>query len=128
MRRALSLLIIALPAIPAQLESQAVLRPITGHVFAAADSTPVEAVVVGAVGTRSETVTDRAGRFALRVPRGAARITIRGIGITPDTISVPAGIDTVQIFVRPLARAAGPTQAHESRPGGRQRLSHCARE
>ena len=103
MRRALSLLIVALPAIAAQLESQGVRRPITGHVFAAADSTPVEAVVVGAVGTGIVTFTDRAGRFALQVPRGAVRIAIHGIGIVPDTISVPAGIDTVKIFVRPLA-------------------------
>ncbi len=83
-------------------------RRIAGHVVAASDSAPLAGVVVGAVGTPTATLTDQAGRFELRAPAGAARITIRGIGIAPDTVLLPAGQDTIRIYARALAIALAP--------------------
>ena len=48
-------------------------------------------------------ITDAAGHFALPVPVGPVRLTIRRIGLAPDTIAVPAGQDSVVIFARVLA-------------------------
>jgi hypothetical protein len=121
-------LILALFAVAARLESQEGRgrRLINGHVFAAADSTPLVAVVVGAVGMSGATLTDPDGRFALRTPAGVAWITIRGIGIVPDTVMVSAAQDTVRIFARAIAIPLAPVGVEAQRSSARARFDTLA--
>jgi TonB-dependent receptor-like protein len=123
--RQLSPFALALLAIASRLESQEG-RLITGRVLAAADSTPLGSVRTGAVGTLAVTFTNSAGRFALRTPAGVARITIRGLGIAPDTVTVPAGQDTVSIFARALAVRLAPVTIEREVSPARARFDTSA--
>ena len=100
-------------------------RLLTGHVFAFADTTPLASVVVGALGTPTVTLTDASGRFALQVPAGPVRVTIRGIGVAPDTIAVPADQDTLRIFAHALAITLPPVGI-EARASARARFDSVA--
>src|ERR1041384_3625586 len=100
-------------------------RLIRGQLLAAADSTPVAAAIVGAVGVAGTAVTDSSGRFALVMPAGLARLTIRGIGVVPDTVIIPASADSVRIFVFRLAIELAPVSV-EGRNAARVRFDSVA--
>src|SRR5688500_6836747 len=78
-------------------------RRSAGSVVAAADSAGLERVEVRLVGGSASAVTNAAGHFALLVPIGPVRLTIRRIGLASDTTLVLAGQDSVVIFARVLA-------------------------
>jgi hypothetical protein len=78
-------------------------RPLRGQILAAADSAPVEGAVVSVLAAPVTTVTDHLGTFLLQIPAGPAHILVRGVGIAPDTVLVPADVDTVRVYVRKLA-------------------------
>ena len=99
LRVALLLVAVALPAALAAQQG----RLIRGQVLAAADSTPIEGAVVSPLGTPTATLTDHMGMFTLRVAVGPARILVRGVGIAPDTVLVPDGVDAVRVYARKLA-------------------------
>ena len=86
--------------LPLAAQQAAVLR---GRVLSAADSAPLHGVVVGAVGVAATALTDDSGRFELPVSGGAARLTIAGIGIRPDTIAVTVGAAVLRVYAQPVA-------------------------
>src|SRR5687768_11508719 len=92
------LLILAALVLAPELHAQD--RRLAGTVVAAADSTTLEGVSVGVVGTAAATITDAAGRFLLQAPVGAVRLTIRRIGLAPDTFAVAPGQDSVVLYAR----------------------------
>ena len=110
--------------IPGPLECQQG-RFVRGQVLSVADSTPIPAAVVSALGARTETVTDHAGGFALQVSPGAERIVVRGVGFAPDTVLVPADVDTVRVYVRVLAFEL-PSVSVEARARERARFDSVA--
>ncbi|MEX2531782.1 MAG: von Willebrand factor type A domain-containing protein [Gemmatimonadota bacterium] len=81
---------------------------ITGQVVDDSAGTPLAGVQVNVVGTRRGTLTDRAGAYALQVPRtafanGIARLRMASLGYAPEEVEValpdaPAG--TVRVDVR----------------------------
>jgi TonB-dependent Receptor Plug Domain len=94
-RTAVTFLVLAACASPAAGQQGRVVR---GRVLAAADSTALGGVMVGAVGLGTTTVTDDSGTFTLAAPAGAVRVTVAGAGIRSDTVAVPANTSTVTIY------------------------------
>jgi len=78
-------------------------RVLHGQVVEASDSAAVRGALVGVVGAPGTALTDDSGRFALAVPAGALRVTVAGIGIGPDTVTVAAGATEVRIVARQRA-------------------------
>ena len=100
-------------------------RSLRGEVLAQADSSPIEGAVVTTLGSPTAVFTDPVGRFTLRVPVGPARILVRGVGIVPDTVLVPADVDTVRVYARKLAIELPPVGV-EGRTPERSRFDSVA--
>jgi TonB-linked SusC/RagA family outer membrane protein len=82
------LAVAAWPAAPAH--AQGALRPLTGRVIDGEDKAPIPAASIQVVGTTLGTTTTDSGTFSLRVPQGAATLTIRRIGFRAVTVIVAA--------------------------------------
>src|SRR5438477_9905954 len=111
LRQSLVLLALAttVMATASRLQSQEP-RRVAGLVVAAADTTPLDQVWVGVVGVQSASFSDSAGHFILRIPSSARppfKLTIRRVGLRPDTVAVPVGSDSVTIFARTAAIRLG---------------------
>jgi TonB-linked SusC/RagA family outer membrane protein len=87
-----SLVLVALSslALAGRLAAQDVAR-ISGRVTESDTQSPIPAVSVTLTGTAVGTVTSDSGRFTLRVPAGATRITLRRIGFHERTIPLVPG-------------------------------------
>ncbi|MBI4500896.1 MAG: TonB-dependent receptor [Gemmatimonadetes bacterium] len=105
MLRSAGVFALALAAAAAQLPAQDQ-RSIAGRVLSLSDSTPLASVQVTVSGGRFG-LTDSSGTFTLDAPPGSIQIAIRRVGIVPDTVSVPAGQDSVVIYARLLAVPLG---------------------
>jgi TonB-dependent starch-binding outer membrane protein SusC len=90
-RAAVGTVLLALAAWPAaQAHAQGALRPLTGRVIDGEDKAPIPAASVQVVGTTLGTTTTDSGTFSVRVPQGAATLTIRRIGFRAVTVIVAA--------------------------------------
>jgi len=74
----------------ARANAQGTLRPLTGRVIDGEDKAPIPAASVQVVGTTLGTTTTDSGTFSVRVPQGAATLTIRRIGFRAVTVIVAA--------------------------------------
>ncbi len=99
MRRAgVAAALLAVAAWPAvRVNAQGVLRPVTGRVTDVEDHAPIPAASIQVVGTTLGTTTTDSGTFSLRVPQGAATLTIRRIGFRATTLIVAAGQSDVAV-------------------------------
>ena len=90
-RAAVGTALLALTAWPAaQAHAQGALRPLTGRVIDGEDKAPIPAASIQVIGTTLGTTTTDSGTFSLRVPQGAATLTIRRIGFRAVTVIVAA--------------------------------------
>jgi len=83
-------------------------RDIVGTVHATEDSSAVFGVAVEVVGLPNTASSDSSGFFALRgLPARDHRLVFSRLGITPDTLFVPLGTDSIEVFlvVRPVELA-----------------------
>jgi TonB-dependent starch-binding outer membrane protein SusC len=90
-RAATGAALLALASWPAaRANAQGTLRPVTGRVIDGEDKAPIPAASVQVVGTTLGTTTTDSGTFSVRVPQGAATLTIRRIGFRAVTVIVAA--------------------------------------
>jgi hypothetical protein len=75
-------------------------RDIVGTVRAIEDSSAIFGATVEVVGLPNTSTSDSSGFFALRgLPARAHTLVFSRLGITPDTILVPVGTDSVDVFL-----------------------------
>lgn len=75
-------------------------RLVRGTVRTVEDSLPVSDALVSVLGTPLDAITDSLGRFVIRrAPVALLRLEVRGLSVVPDTVSLPAGRDTLTIYL-----------------------------
>lgn len=99
----------AVAGLPSLLHGQAG-RTLRGMVVAASDGSPIADAVVRllAPGSARLTASSPAGRFALRLPDGPARLLVARIGYSPDTVEVAARDTAAVVRLRTSAFALEP--------------------
>ena len=101
-------------------------RDIVGYVRTAEDSTVLPGVTVDVVGLPNVVATDTAGFFALRrLPARDHQLIFRRLGVTPDTLLVALGTDSVDVFLLSRAVQLAPVVASAESPS-RQRFEESA--
>lgn len=101
-------------------------RDIVGYVRTAEDSTVLPGVTVEVVGMRNIVSTDTAGFFAfLGLPLRDHQLTFRRLGVTPDTLLVPLGTDSIDVYLVSSAVQLAPVVATAESPS-RQRFEESA--
>jgi hypothetical protein len=100
---ALLFLAAASAALAAQAPPAAQAPTITGRVLDASSMRPIAGAVLRSGDSR--VVTDAAGRFALVLPRGEARLAVSADGYLPDEVQVTIGVAPVTVEVLLLNQA-----------------------
>ena len=103
-----------------------VTRDIVGYVRTAQDSTALPAVTVAVIGLPNVVSTDTSGFFALRgLPARDHQLIFRRLGVTPDTLLVELGADSIDVYLVTLAVQLAPVIASAESPS-RQRFETSA--
>jgi hypothetical protein len=101
-------------------------RDVSGVVRAAADSSALVSVHVRVLDVAVRAESDADGRFLLRgVPRATVRLVFERIGIGPDTVTVPAGRNVVEVYLRVRPVAVSPLVTEAESPA-RERFEQLA--
>ena len=94
-----------------------VTRDIVGYVRTAQDSTALPAVTVAVIGLPNVVSTDTSGFFALRgLPARDHQLIFRRLGVTPDTLLVELGADSIDVYLVTLAVQLAPVIASAESP------------
>ncbi len=102
-------------------------RIIRGRVLEERDSTAVPRVLVEIVGTRIRTLADSVGAFSLRgAPLTDVLVTARGPAFRPDTVFVPAGRDSVTLYLPRLVLQLAPVEVRAEQVVPRARFQEIA--
>ncbi len=97
-------------------------RDIVGHVRTVEDSTVLPGVAVAVIGLPATASTDARGFFELRnLPARDHQLIFRRLGITPDTLLVPVGADSIDVYLVSQAVQLAPVITTAASPS-RQRF------
>jgi len=96
-RRWPTVVAVLLLALPGALRAQE--REVTGQVLGEETRAPLPDVQIQLLGTQRGTLTDRDGRFSLRVPAGVVRLRATMIGRTTQTVELSADQGSVTIVL-----------------------------
>ena len=101
-------------------------RDIVGYVRTVEDSTVLPGVSVEVLGLPNVVSTDTAGFFALRgLPARDHQLVFRRMGVTPDTLLVALGTDSIDVYLVSLAVQLAPVITTAEMPS-RQRFEESA--
>lgn len=102
-------------------------RTVTGVLRVAGDTAGVNGALVIVLGTGTSTVTDAAGRFSfLRPNDGPLALAISALGFRPDTVSLAADADTLEVRMVRAPIQLAPLEVERGREIPRARFEDLA--